>query len=194
MAKKKHHKKRRHHAVGALNPKSPLVMLASVGIGYLMADTINGKIDQFNTTTTTPAGGGTPVSTNTVSPTIVMVGELGIGGLLLLSKRKGGTMGMVKTVAGGVLAGAGLKRALKKFGVVSGYQSVPVIGRRMGGYQAVPVIGGMRPGQLAGAPGPGQLQGYRVNGMNNGYVPNGSGTSKIMGSVDPASACAAGCL
>ena len=103
-------------------------------------------------------------------------------------------MGMIKTVGGGVLAGAGLKRALKSFNIISGYQGVPVIGRRMGAYQGVPVIGGVRPSQLAG--GPGQLQGYRVNGMpgNNGYVPNGSGTSKIMGAFDPGNACAAGCM
>jgi len=162
-----------------------------------LADTVNGEIDKVNTPAPTPATATSPATQRSpyLSGTVVMAGELGIGALLLLSKKKSGTMGMVKTVAGGVLAGAGLKRALKSFNIISGYQSVPVVGRRMGGYQGVPVIGAVRPSQLAG--GPGQLQGgngFRVNGMNNnGYVPTGSG-SRVMGAVDPGNACAAGCM
>lgn len=167
MAKKKHHKRRR--SVGALNPRSPIVMLGSLAAGYLLADTINTPIDKLVTTAKIPA-------------VAVTAGEVGVGALLLMSKKKSGTMGLVKTVAGGILAGAGIKRALKQFNIISGYQSVPVIGRRMAGYQAVPVVGGVRPAQLAGAPA--QLQGgFRVNGPNNGYIPTGSG-SKVMGGFD----------
>lgn len=180
MAKKKHHKKRHHRSVGALNPRSPLVMLGSLAVGYfLAADSLNAAIDKFNIT---PAPGAGGPATTKIPGTIVLTGEAGVGALLLLSKKKTGTMGLVKTVAGGILAGAGLKRALKTFGIISGYQSVPVIGRRMAGYQAVPVIGATRPAQLAGSPA--QLQGgFRVNGPNNGYIPTGSG-AKVMGGFD----------
>jgi hypothetical protein len=106
----------------------------------------------------------------------VMGVEIGLGGLLLLSKKKS----MPMTIAGGILAGAGLKLALKKTGIISGYQSVPVIGanrHRMAGYQSVPVLGntGMPP-QLAGKL-PGQLQGFRVNGYGSqgSGVMNGAG-------------------
>jgi len=163
--------------------------LASLALGYFAADTINGGIDKLNTVPVT----ATNTTGTRVGATLVTGAQLGVGGLLLLSKKKAGTMGMVKTVAGGVLAGAGIKRALKQAKIISGYQMVPAIGRRMGGYQNVPTIGGTRPAQLAGTPA--QLAGYRVNGVPNGYVPNGSGTSKVMGAVDgPGAACGAGCM
>jgi hypothetical protein len=178
MAKKKHGK-RHHRRVGAslLNPRSPLIMIGALAAGYFLGDTINTAIDKFMPTTS---------GTSTISslPTIIMVGELGLGGLLLLKKRKT----LITTAAGGILAGAGIRRALKAAGMVTGYQSVPVIGRRMGAYQSVPVIGGV-PAQLAGVPS--QLQGFRVNGAgNNGYVPVGSGT-RVMGSVGPVAGGAA---
>jgi hypothetical protein len=185
MAKSKS-KKRHHRRVGAasLNPGSPLVKLATVAAGFLLADKINAPINKLNTIAPTAT---TPGSTR-LDPTIVMAGEIGAGALLLFSKRRAGAMGMAKTVAGGLLVGAGLKRALSQFGVISGYQSVPVIGRRgVGGYQQVPVIGKM-PSQLNGRPS--QLSGgYGVNGgfpaaVNNGYIPHGSGP-KVMGCVDP---------
>lgn len=172
MAKrKKHTGRRRRRSVGAmsLNPKSPLMMIAAVAGGYFLADTINPMIDKFYpNAATAPATGFSLSDPNTIK----MAGELGLGGYLLLSK---GKASLLKTGAGGILAGAGLKRALVKMGVVTGYQSVPVIGRRMGGYQAVPVIGSRTPAQLSG--GPAQLQGgFRVNG----YQPTGSG---VMGKV-----------
>lgn len=167
MAKRKHHSKRHHRRVGAsmLSPRSPLVMIGALAAGYFLGDTINGAIDKA---IPAPAAG-----TTSMMPKIVMAGEIGIGGLLLLKKRKS----LITTGFGGVLAGAGIRRALKTMGIVSGYQNVPVIGRRMAGYQNVPVIGGM-PAQLSGTPA--QLQGFRVNG----YKPVGSG-SNVMGSVNP---------
>lgn len=172
----KHHKKRKHHyrrhRIGAasLNPSSPVVQLGSTAVGYFVtADPINGAIDKMNTK---PATATEPATTR-LNPKIVGIAEAGLGALLIFGKKKT----VIKTVAGGLLAGAGLKRLLHEFGVISGYQAVPVIGgvrRKMAGYQSVPVIGGMPP-QLAGAA---QLQGYRVNG----YTPAGSG---VLGAVNP---------
>lgn len=175
MAKKRKGTKRRVGAA-SLNPGSPIVKIAAIAAGYfLAADPINNAIDKANikaATATEPAG-------TRVGETIVMGAELGIGALLLMSKKKAS---FLKTVPGGLLAGAGLKRALKKFGVIKGYQSVPVIGgaRRMAGYQSTPVIGATRPAQLQGVPP--QLSGYTPAGSGvYGYTPSGSG---VMGSCD----------
>lgn len=167
MAKrKKHHHRRRRIGAASLNPKSPVVMLAGLAAGYLLGDKVNEQLDKV-----IPAS----MATGTIAQTALMAGELGLGALLLLSKKK---PSLIKAIAGGVLAGAGLKRALKKFGIIQGYQMVPVVGRRgVTGYQNTPVLNGV-PGQLAGVPS--QLQGFRVNG----YKPIGSG-AKVMGSVDP---------
>ena len=181
--KKKAHKRRKVSGIGAmLNPKSPLVKLAAIAGGYLMADTINEQLDKLvpaSLTTATAATATTPAKAATLSADtkdkILMAGELGLGALLMLK----GKASVVKDIAGGVLAGAGLKRALVSFDIikpegVTGYQSVPVIG----GYQKVPVIGNV-PAQLQGtiASKPAQLQGYRVNG----YASQGSGA--VMGSL-----------
>lgn len=171
--KRKHHRARRRRGrVGAmaLNPQQPVVKLAAVALGYfLAADPINSAIDKV-----------VPDSIKTATDFkkyIPGAAEGGIGAMLLLSKRK---PSLLKTVAGGVLAGAGLKRLLTTAGVITGYQAVPVIGasrrHRMAGYQSVPVVGVMTPPQLSGVPA--QLQGYRVNG----YQPNGSGMG-VMGSA-----------
>jgi hypothetical protein len=185
MRHRKSHKKAHRHyrRVGAaLNPGSPVVKLAAVGLGYFLASTINPAIDSVvtkimptpATPSTTPAT-GFGMNANTVA----MAGELGLGGFLLMSKKK---PSLIKAGLGGILAGAGLNRALKAAGIISGYQAVPVIGRRVHGYQSVPVIGGVPP-QLAGIPGtpgmPGQLQGFRVNG----YQPTGSGVG-VMGKIN----------
>lgn len=181
MAKRKKGTRRKHR-VGAvhskLNAKNPLVKLAAVGIGFLLADPINGAIDSANPMKTTAATATSPATTGPTVPTsIVTSAEVGLGTLLLLHK-KGGLIG---TGIGGLLAGAGLKRVAVSLGIikpkavapaVTGYQSVPVIGsrgRRMAGYQSVPVIGSYVPGQLQGKV-PNQLQ-----GMMGGYVPSGSG-------------------
>lgn len=164
MAHKK--RKRRHRRVGAMSfggKKDTGLKLLAVAGGFLLGDTINTQIDKFLPKTTDTATG-----TQVPNQTIGIVGEIGLGGLLLMRKKKS----MPLTVVGGVLAGAGLKRAMKKMGVLKGYQNVPVIGRhRMSGYQSVPVIGNtVVPPQLAGRM-PAQLQGYGVNG----YVSQGSG-------------------
>lgn len=155
MAKRKKgaHRRRR---VGALNMGSPLVKVAAVAAGYFLGDkTINPLIDK--------------VTAGKVSDKVVGIGQTGLGALLLLGK---GRSGILKTAAGGLLAGSGLKRVMASFGTttttpaaVTGYQNVPVIGR-MGGYQNVPVIGAYSPGVAIGA--------YTI--------PSGN-TNKVMGSV-----------
>jgi hypothetical protein len=165
------HKTRRRRRVGALalNPNRPEIKLAAIALGYfLLADQINGAIDKV-----------VPDSIKTATDFkkyIPGAAEAGLGALLLTSKKK---PSLIKTAAGGIIAGAGLKRLLVQAGVVTGYQAVPVIGRmgrrKMAGYQSVPVIGRMPP-QLSGTPA--QLQGYGVNG----YTPHGSGVG-VMGKV-----------
>ena len=177
MARKKHHKKthRRRRSVGALamTPSSPLVMLGSVAVGYFGAGAINPLINMLIPAT---------MKTQPMTGKLVAGGQIGIGALLVLGK---GKKSVVKTVAGGILAGAGLKRAMVVFApgttdtlgayatnsALNGYGQVPVIGRHrmngaaVNGYGQVPVIGGG-----VGA-----------------YTPNSSltGGAKVMGSVDP---------
>jgi len=176
-----HGRRRRPRGVGALKlgSKDIGLKLAAIAGGWFLGGVVNTAVDKVLPKTTDPV----PVPTKNAQ-IAATAGEIGIGGLLLL-RRSSGTSGMVQKVAGGILVGAGLKRALKVMGVISGYQNVPVIGRhRMAGYQNVPVIGGTPP-QLAGKT-PAQLQGFRVNGYNaagsgvGAYIPSGSG---VMGSI-----------
>lgn len=169
MAKRKKGR-RRSRRVGAISlggKKSTGLKLLAVAGGFLMGDMINTQVDKILPKKTNADGTQTP------NNTLGIIGEVGIGGLLLLKKKQS----MITTIGGGVLAGAGLKRALKTMGVLKGYQNVPVIGKhRMSGYQSVPVIGNGMPPQLSGRV-PAQLQGYRVNG----YTPHGSGMGVLAG-------------
>lgn len=178
--KKKHH---RHRRVGAMGPKGKdlALKIAAIAGGFFMGDIVNGYVDRA-LTKTVPATATMPATRTNPPDTVILVGEVGIGGLLLL-RRSGGTVGMALKVGGGLLAGIGLRRAMRTMGVIKGYQNVPVIGRhRMAGYQNVPVIGQRNtPPQLAGKI-PGQLQGYRVNG----YKSSGSGVMGSVGSSDNA--------
>lgn len=171
--RKRTQKRRRSRRVGGfkMGGKDTGVKLLAVGAGFLLGNMINAAVDKMLPKTTDTV----PVPTKGAQ-TAAMVGELGLGGALLLMKA-GGTVGKV---AGGVLAGAGLKRALSVLGIMSGYQSVPVIGRhRMAGYQQTPVIGAI-PAQLSGRTPP-QLSGYRPAGSGVGaYTSQGSG---VMGSI-----------
>lgn len=181
--KKKSGKRRRVGGIGGLNLNSPAVKLLGVAAGYFLgADFVNEGIDSVLAKKGAPDATGTPVPMplSESTKTIVALGQVGVGGLLLMKKRQN----FLTFAAGSVAAGAGVKRALKKFGVIKGYQSVPVIGRHrmagggLGGYQSVPVIG-VTPPQLAGTPA--QLQGYTPAGSGVGaYNSQGSG---VMGST-----------
>lgn len=176
MAKKKRSKGRRRRVGGSslLNPSSPVVKIAATAVGYLLADTINAQIDKVIPATLLPvaAAGAKPGVMDYAVPAV----EAGVGAFLLFK----GKPSLIKSAAGGILLGAGIKRGLRKAGVITGYQSTPVIGgrRRMSGYQDTPVIGAA-PGQLQGAPD--QLQGYRNAGSGMaGYNSQGSG---VMGAL-----------
>ncbi len=176
-------KKRSYKIGGAkLNPSSTMVKLIAIGAGYLLGDTINSAVDKVIPPPAPPAAGTELTTGQKLMKYLPLAAQGGLGGLLLLKK---GKASFIKTGAGGLLLGSAIKRAVKTFGTVGGYQAVPVIGahrRRMAGYQAVPTIAGI-PAQLSGG-GPGQLEGFRVNG----YTPTGSGSGKIMGSVNPVNA------
>lgn len=164
MAYKRHHRRshkrthtkrrRRHHRVGAmsLSAKSPVVMIGAIAAGYFLGDTLTPMIENI-----------IPISDPATKDKVTAGAEIGIGALLLTSRKKS----TLKTIAGGILAGAGVKKAAKAFGVISGYGSVPVIGRRrVAGYGSLPVIGA--PGY---SPGAGQLNGYATPGMIGETVP-----------------------
>lgn len=184
--KKRSSRRRRAGRVGALGltGKDTGLKLAALAGGFFLGKGVNAQIDKLFAQMAPQAG--TTASTgniagSSISTTVATVGEIGIGGLLLLRK-KGGMVGNIMKVTGGLLAGAGLRRAVGQMGFMNGYQSVPVIGRhRMAGYQSVPVIGQKTiPSQLSGGKTPAQLQGFRVNG----YTPTGSGVMGSIGAVD----------
>lgn len=174
MAKAK--KRKSSRKVGAFAPGGLMMKVAAIVAGYLLvADPLNKELDKIFKKD--PAAPPPPATTAGFLDNIdiVGVGEAGVGALLLFM----GKPSLLKTVAGGVLLGAGVKKLTEKAGAVNGYQAVPVIGnrKRVGGYQAVPVIGNT-PAQLQGVPA--QLQGYRVNG----YTQNGSGVLGRVGSSE----------
>jgi hypothetical protein len=186
---KKHTKRRRSRRVGALGigKGDTGLKLLSIAGGFFLGNTINTQIDKMLPKEPPPAGSTTAsTAPSKTAQTAAMVGEIGLGGLLLLRKRSP----MMLKVAGGVLAGAGIKRALNVMGVltgIGGYQSVPVIGtHRMAGYQNVPVIGANPvPSQLAGARTPPQLSGYRPAGSGvGGYLSQGTGVLGSVGNCD----------
>lgn len=169
--KKRGTTRRRRIGAMALSPSSPITQIGSLALGYfLAADPINAQIDKMakGSAATVPDG------TNKI---IAAVETLG-GGYLLMSKKK---RSLIKTVAGGVIAGAGLKRALKAFNVISGFQSVPVVGRpgamvrRMNGFRDVPVV--------AGGP---SMHGYTPTGAAalTGYNIGRSVASQILGNAN----------
>jgi hypothetical protein len=161
--KRTHHRRKRVGAA-SMNPKNPLILLASVGVGYYFSDQIFGKAMTMVPIKTTAATATTAASVSPyVSATILGGGFVGAGALLALKGRRT----LPKTIAGGVLAGAGLKGVLKDQGVISGFASVPVVGsmgrKRVAGYQSVNVLGKV----------PSALNGYvtsRTAAM--GMVPN----------------------
>lgn len=181
-----HHRRRSHRRVGAfgLKGKDSALKLAALAGGFLLGKAINNQVDKI-AAKISPQSGATTNPNNIAGSTIpavaASIGEIGLGGLLLMRKQSGG-MGKYLQIAGGVLAGAGLRRVLGSLGIMTGYQSVPVIGKhRMAGYQSVPVIGrNVIPAQLAGSGMPAQLQGFRVNG----YRPTGSGVMGKIGAVE----------
>lgn len=133
MAKKRKGSKKtsRRRRIGALNlsPSSPLIKIAAVGAGYLLAaKPVNEMLDK--------------VTAGKVDSKIVGAGQAGIGAMLLLSKRPS----MLKTIAGGIAAGSGAKRLVDAFKgtatpAVTGFRNVPAIGA----FRNVPALSGYNP-------------------------------------------------
>jgi hypothetical protein len=137
MAKKKGKKKPAARRMGAmaLNANSPLVMYGSIAAGFLLGDKINEAIDKA-------------VPADKVDPKLVAAGEVGLGALLLFRK---GKKNLPMVIAGGIALGAGAKRALKSFGIISGYQMIPSVSgyqdmRAVNGYPRRNGVSGANPG------------------------------------------------
>lgn len=145
--RKRSHRKSKRVGAATLNPGNPIVMLAAVGVGYYFSDKLFVPLRNMLPMKTTAATTTAPATiAPIVSGTVLGAGMTGVGALLMLKGKKT----MVKTVAGGVLAGVGLKGILKDQGVVTGFQSVPAIGRRgVNGFQSVPAVGAV-PNALQG--------------------------------------------
>lgn len=134
MAKKRKSKKtshRRRRVSGmALSAKSLVVQFGSIAAGYLVGDKINDALSN---------------ATGTLDPKIVAAAEAVAG--FLIKKNVKGTAGQI---AGGILMGAGAKKALQSFGVISG---LPTVGaykplRTVHGLPApVRKVAGVAPGQ-----------------------------------------------
>lgn len=155
-------RRRRRIGAVALSASSPLVQYGSIAAGFLLGDKINEAIDK--------------VVGATIDSKIVAGGQVGIGYLLAL--RKGAKKNLITTVVGGVMLGAGGKRALAAFGLgsINGYQMVPAVG----GYQNVRAVsGGAR--KRVGAANPGNHGGMGWSarqvavGSGSGAFSNGSG-------------------
>lgn len=163
-SKKKSPTRRRRRAVGALalNAKSPLLMYGSMALGYFMGDKLNAIL---------------PASVQTMDQKLVGGVEAGLGAALVFAKLGKKQKGAIEVGIGGVLIGAGAKKLLREFGIITGiggYQTVPVIGanirKGINGYQKVPVIG-YTPNRTA-------LNG--VPSMNSGYTTR---PTSVMGCV-----------
>lgn len=153
MAKKAKNKKkstRRRRVSGvALSAKSPIVQFGSIAAGYLFLG------DKINTALANVTG--------SIDPKIIAAVEV-VGGFLLKKKMKG-TIGQV---AGGVLIGAGAKKALQEFGVISGLPTV-------GGYSDLRTVNGLPAPvrKVAGLPGQGMSPSMQVIGaISNEYNDN----------------------
>lgn len=93
-----------------LNPSSPVVKYGAIVLGFAMGTKINDAIDKMT---------GGKIDTK-----IIAGGQVGLGALLAFKK---GKPSLVTSVVGGVLLGAGAKRAMGAFGI-GGFYDVPAVG------------------------------------------------------------------
>lgn len=163
MAKKKRTKarkttrrRRRIGGLGAMTPSNPLVKYGSMAVGYLLGDKVNEALDKV---------AGDKMDGKLLAGLQVFAGLVANQTVPLIKAKPN----MILTVAGGVLAGAGVKRGLTEFGVINGFFNVPALN----GFRSVPALNGYNP-----TPGK-QL---------NGYNPT---PSKVMGGI-PLAAVEAG--
>lgn len=132
---KKTSRRRRVSGV-ALSAKSPVVQLGAIAAGYFfLGDKINDALSNV---------------TGSVDPKIIAAAEV-VGGFLLRKKMKG-TAGQV---LGGILIGAGAKKGLQEFGVLSGLPTV-------GNFRTIQGLPPVR--KVAGLPGEGMSPSMQVIG------------------------------
>lgn len=120
-------RRRRMSGIGKMTPTNPIVKFGALAAGYFLADKINPMIDKVTGTLDGKIVAGAQVA-----------GGLLANGMLPIMK---GKRGMIAVAGGGILAGAGLKRALSEFGVVNGFHNVPAIA----GFRSVPALQGFNP-------------------------------------------------
>lgn len=154
---KKTSRRRRRIGAMALNPNSTMVQLGSIALGFLGGTQIDNVLSKV-----VPAN---------IDGKIIAAGEIGLGSFLVYGK---GQKTLLKTVAGGLMIGAGVKKALTAFGVISGFQSVPAVG----GYRSVQAVGAP-PKRLGGYnPGRGGLGGYST--FRGGTIDGGLMANEMM--------------
>lgn len=136
---KKTSSRRRRVSGVALSVKSPVVQFGSIAAGYFLGDKLNDALSNV---------------TGSIDPKIVAAAEA-VGGFLLRKQMKG-TAGQV---LGGVLIGAGVKKGLQSFGIISGLPTV-------GGYKDLRTIQGLPNSvrKVAGLPGQGMSPAMQVIG------------------------------
>jgi hypothetical protein len=143
-----------------LNPSSPIVKIGAVAAGYFLGDKINAQVDKL--------------TAGKIDSKLIGAGQVGLGALLLLSKRPS----IVKSAVGGIAAGSGLKRLI---GAMSGAATTPATtttpAAGVNGYGRVPTLGGYRDVPSLG--------GYHTPGTLGAYaIPSGRGMSdRVMGSA-----------
>lgn len=134
MAKRKASKKRkttrrrRISGIGKLNAQNPIVKFGSLAAGYFLADKINPALDKAT---------GDKMDGKLLAGLQVFAG-LTANGMVPLIK---GQKNVLMVAAGGILAGAGVKRGLTEFGVVNGFHNIPALA----GYRTVPALNGYNP-------------------------------------------------
>lgn len=150
-AKKRTTRRRRIGGIGGkLNANNPIVKFGSIAAGYFLGDKINDALDKAT---------GDKMDGKLLAG-LETFGGLVISGIVPLGKKKAAKL--LPTVAGGILAGAGLKRGLKEMGVINGFSDVPVLQ----GFRSVPALAGYNP-----TPGANMMSGYRVPSNVMGSVP-----------------------
>lgn len=159
-------RRRRRIGAMALNPNSAIVQYGSIALGYLLlAKPIASAVDKALVNETDPD--------KVKNAKKMIYGGMALGGAYFSFMDKG-KKSMLKTVAGGMAIGAGLKNGLTAFGIgrITGYGMVPSIGN----YGKVPAIGN----GIGSYKTPGSLNGYATPGtLNNvmGKVKDGGNSS-----------------
>lgn len=151
--KKTSSRRRRMSGLGmSLSATSPIVKWGSIGLGFLFGDKINDQIDKV-------------IDPGKIDQKIEGLGQFGLGTAYIFIMK--GKKNVILTAVSGIVAGAGVKRSMKAFGM-GGYQNVPSVN----GYQNVPSVNGKGRVRMLGANNPGN-GGMGMNAMKVAISSNG---------------------